>query len=458
MRGWGFGVGWAGILRPLFSPSFQPKPLPLPFIKSTPTVLSNQRLLQIFVLLVLSLAACQRKVAVPSDTAHADKPYLLLISLDGFRWDYVERFQPPHLKAFIEGGVAAEALLPCYPSKTFPNHYSIATGMYPNTHGLVDNSYLDPEKNARYTMGNREMVEDGYWYGGTPIWVQAAKAGMVTASFFFVGSEADVQGIRPNYYYRYDGSVPNEQRVTQALDWLRLPEAERPQMIAMYFSDMDDVGHRHGPHADEMLRSKLMALDANLGNLFAGIAQTGLPVNVLIVSDHGMSPISVDNLLAIEQIEDSEQYTTVNNGALAHLYLNASANIDTIYNGIKSKAKHYSVYRTADVPFFEVPPTHPRWGDLIVVPHPGFYFVGSRVMGIRRSAGPTEIGEHGFDAASQDMQGIFYARGPALKSGLRIPSFKNIHVFPLMCAILGLDIPADVDGRPEVLRNTLREK
>ena len=428
-------------------------------------VLLSKRILPVLFLflMLLLLAACQRNV-VPQDKSGTtkmetkDPPYLILISLDGFRWDYVERFQPPQLKAFIAGGVQAEGLIPCFPSKTFPNHYSIATGMYPNNHGLVDNNYFDLKKNARYGMSNREMVEDGYWYGGTPIWVQAAKAGMVTASYFFVGSEADVQGIRPRYYFRYDGSVPNQQRVDQAIAWLQLPEAERPQLITMYFSDLDDVGHRHGPNADEQLREKLLALDTTLGRLFEGVAKTGLPVNIILVSDHGMSPISVSNLLPVEAVTDDERYTTVNNGALVHLYLNTNANPTAVYNELKAKAKNHQVYRVAEVPFFETPPTNARWGDIIIVPDPGFYFVNSRTMGTRKTSGPPEIGEHGFDPANKEMHGIFYARGPALKGGgLRLPAFKNIHVYPLMCAILGLDVPAEVDGKGEVLRGALRE-
>ena len=385
-----------------------------------------------------------------------EKPYLILISLDGFRWDYVDRFQPPNLKKFIARGVQAESMIPSYPSKTFPNHYTIATGMYPDHHGLVDNSYFDQKKNTEYSIGNRECVEDGTWYGGTPIWVQAAKSGMVTASFFFVGSEANVQGIRPSYYYRYDGSISNKKRVKQAIDWLKLPEKQRPHLLTMYFSDLDDVGHRQSPNNDEKIREALQKLDASLGRLFDGVEKTGLPVNIIIVSDHGMSPIPVSQLLPIEQVEDGERYRTVNNGALAHLYLKAGVDGEAIYRGLKSKEKNYTVYRTQEVPFFETPPTNPRWGDLLVVPDSGFYFVSRRVMGLRKNAGPTEIGEHGFDPNRREMHSIFYANGPAFKAGLTIGSFKNIHVYPVMCEILGLEIPADVDGKLEVLQGILK--
>lgn len=413
-------------------------------------------------LLTLSSISCQRK-ALPANAIEAaatteipDSQYLILISLDGFRWDYAERFQPPNLMKFITAGVRAESMLSSFPSKTFTNHYTIATGMYPNNHGLVDNSYFDREKNLVFGMGRRELVEDGSWYGGTPIWVQAAKAGMTTASFFFVGSEADVQGVRPTYYYNYDGAIPNDQRVQQTLDWLKLPLAERPRFITLYFSDMDDVGHRHGPNADDLLREKLLALDASLGRLFDGLDATGLPVNVIIVSDHGMSPISVSQLLPIEQLEDNERYRTVNNGALAHLYLHPDTDGEAVYRDLKAKEKNYRVYRTAEVPYFETPPTNPRWGEFIAMPNEGHYFVNARTMGNRKSAGQAEIGEHGFDPERRDMHGIFYAKGPALKTGMTIPSFKNIHVYPLMCRILGLEIPSDIDGKAAVLQGVLQ--
>ncbi len=413
---------------------------------------------------LLILCACTRHAAPsPAESATerretAEPPHVILVSLDGFRWDYVERFRPPHLERFIAGGVRAESMLSSYPSKTFPNHYTIATGMYPDHHGLVDNSYFDRGKNALYGIGKREVVEDGSWYGGTPIWVHAEKSGMKSASFFFVGSEADVQGVRPSYYYRYDGSIPNEERVRQVLRWLELPKPERPRFVALYFSDMDDVGHRYGPNADDKLREKLMPLDDVLGKLFDGIRETGLPVNVVIVSDHGMSPVSVDQLLAVEQIEDERRYRTVNNGALAHIYLHEGVEAEAVYSDLKAGEKHYRVYRTAEVPYFEMPPRNPRWGEFIVIPDPGHYFVNARTMALRRSAGPKEIGEHGFDPEDRNMHGIFYAAGPAFRQGIAISSFKNIHVYPLICRVLGLDVPPHIDGREEVLAPVLQNR
>lgn len=407
----------------------------------------------LFVLLTSS--ACQRSLS--SSAKPADQPqYLILISMDGFRWDYLDRFQPPHLSRFVKEGVRAESMISCFPSKTFTNHYSIATGMYPDHHGLVDNNFFDAGKNTVYGMGRRELVQDGSWYGGTPIWVWAAQKGLKTASFFFVGSEADIQGVHPHYYFNYDGSIPNDKRVQQALDWLRLPEAERPRLITLYFSDMDDQGHRSGPNADEKLREKLMALDTVLGQLFDGLDAIQLPVNVIFVSDHGMAEVPVKNLLPIESIENEDQYMTVNSGALVHLYLRDTATAEAVYQNLKAAEKYYKIYRTAETPYFETPPTNARWGHFIVVPDSGYYFVNARSMGFRQKSGDVVVGEHGFDPERREMHGIFFASGPVIRQGKMVPSFKNIHVYPLMCRILGIGIPAGIDGKAEVLAPVLR--
>ncbi|NNC35077.1 MAG: alkaline phosphatase family protein, partial [Croceitalea sp.] len=285
----------------------------------------------------LTLVSCSagRSIGTASPTKNSkaalDKPYVILISLDGFRWDYVEKYKPPHLSNFIDMGVKAESLIPSFPSKTFPNHYTIATGMYPDNHGLLGNSFYSTQKKLKYSIGNREMVEDGTFYGGSPIWVQAAKAGMVTASYFFVGSEANIQGMHPTYYFKYDGATKNETRVTQVLDWLAMPAKKRPHMITMYFSDMDDVGHRFSPDNDALLEKALMNLDEQLGVLFEGVAATGLPVNMLIVSDHGMATLETTNFIALEDIANDSLFLATNNGALVNIYPRENISTDTVF-------------------------------------------------------------------------------------------------------------------------------
>ncbi len=392
-------------------------------------------------------------------TKHLSKPYVILISLDGFRWDYTERFQPPNLSTFIAEGVQAESLIPCFPSKTFPNHYSIATGMYPDHHGIVSNSFFNPDKNAIYKIRDREKVEDGTWYGGTPIWVQAAKAGMVTASYFFVGSEADVQGIRPTYYHRYDGSVPNDTRVSQVMEWLNMPDEKRPHMITLYFSDMDDVGHKVGPNDDDPLKKKLMTLDSTLGRLFDETKATGLPINIIIVSDHGMIEIPVNQYMPVESIENDEVYKTVNNGAIVHIYLNQKDDLETVLTELKNKetGNHFKVYKTKDTPGFEIVPNNKSWGDIQIIPDEGWFFTYQRSLAFYHSSGIEITGQHGFDPNFKKMHGVFYANGPAFKNGYVTPPIKNIHIYPMICEILGLEIPDDVDGKLVEIEGVLKK-
>ncbi|HFA49169.1 MAG TPA: alkaline phosphatase family protein [Bacteroidetes bacterium] len=392
---------------------------------------------------------------ITNNNAALKAPYVILISLDGYRWDYTQKFKPPNISNFIKEGVQAESMIPCFPSKTFPNHYSIVTGMYPDHHGLVDNSYFNLDKNGIYKIRDREKVEDGSWYNGTPLWVQAVKSGMVAASFFFVGSEADIQGTRPTYYYRYTSSMPNEKRVEQAIDWLKMPAKKRPHLITLYFSDMDDTGHAVGPNADKILKEKLMKLDTVLGRLFDGVKKTGLPVDIFIVSDHGMTNVPNKQLIPVEYIENDSLYRTVNNGPVAHIYLHNKVDSTAAFNYLKSKEKHYKTYFTKDCPQFEIMPENKNWGDIQVVIDLGWYFVSQRRIAVANKMMGKIKGQHGFDPKYKDMHAIFYGNGFNIKKGHKIPSFKNIHVYPLICKILGLDVPKDVDGKLEVLDDIL---
>lgn len=400
--------------------------------------------------LLISCSA-NRVSTIPTTTtlntkAAQKKPYVLLISLDGFRWDYVQKYKPPHLSSFIEGGVQAQSLVPSFPSKTFPNHYTIATGMYPDKHGIIGNTFYSYKKEATYRIRDREKVQDGSFYGGTPIWIQANNSGMVTASYFFVGSEANVQGIHPTYYYPYDGSIPNDTRVNQAIQWLELPAEERPHLITMYFSDMDTTGHAYGPNNDEELKKSLYQLDTVLGNLFKGISNTELPVHVIIVSDHGMQEVTVDQYIPTELVKNDALYNTIDNGAIVSIHPKDPTQTDRIYNDLQVKATHYNVFKTEHTPYFEYTPTNENWGALQVIPDEGYYFSSRRSIAAKKASSKKVFGHHGFDSRRKEMHGIFYAKGPNFKKGYTHPSIKNIHVYPLICQLLGLEIPKEIDG------------
>jgi len=417
----------------------------------------------ILIFSVIAVSACTQYGKVVNSQVQTNtketlkKPYLILVSLDGFRWDYVERFKPPHLSRFIDNGVKTESLIPSFPSKTFPNHYSIATGMYPDKHNIVGNSFYDHNKQAMYSINNREAVEDGSFYAGTPIWVQAALSGMVTASYFFIGTEAEIQGYRPSNYYNYDGKVSHKTRVNQVLDWIALPERTRPHLITLYFSDMDDTGHEFGPNNDEKLNESLFILDKTLGDLFKGVEDSQLPVNIIFVSDHGMMNVPVNKYIPVEMFENDEQYITVQNGSLLNIHPINQKQTEAIFQNLKGMEKNNNVkvYKTEETPGFEYAPQNKSWGSIQVVVNNGYYFSSSYGIDKKQEKDHTTFGQHGFDPINKEMHGIFYANGPAFKKGMTIPSFKNIHIYPIMCEILGLDIPEDIDGRLDQLEDIL---
>jgi predicted AlkP superfamily pyrophosphatase or phosphodiesterase len=408
-----------------------------------------------------SFESCSKSIYSEKDKGShlekVEKPYLLLISLDGFRWDYVEKYHPPHLTKFINEGVKAESLIPSYPSKTFPNHYTIATGMYPDHHGLLGNLFYHYDKEKMYSIRDRSTVEDGSFYKGSPIWVEASKAGMVTASYFFVGTEANINGVHPTYYFNFDNKVSKEERIGQVLKWFAMPEAERPQLVAMYFADMDNAGHRYGPNNEEVIGETLLQLDSQLGNLFEGITNTGLPVNIIIVSDHGMTEVPVDHYIAEEMLQKEEWFLMVNNGSIVNIHPKPGISNDSIYQYLKAKEDHFKVYFTTDVPYFETPAENNDWGAIQVIPDEGYYFVTARSIGMRKSIDQKVFGQHGFRPEMKDMHAIFYANGPAFKEGVTVPSFKNIHIMPLMCFILGLEIPNNIDGDFNAIKTVLKE-
>jgi len=235
-----------------------------------------------------------------------------------------------------------------------------------------------------------------------------------------------------------------------------LPEKERPHMITMYFSDMDDTGHRFGPENDDEIEKTLSKLDANLGELFKRVEKTGLPVNMIIVSDHGMANLPTAHLMTIEAIENENLFKTINNGAIVNIHPNEGVEIDTVFQELKQKERNFKVYKTENTPGFEYIPQNKDWGSIQVLPDFGYYFSSQRRIESLKKNSIQSIGVHGPDPANKDMHGIFYGNGPAFKNGYTAPSVKNIHIYPLMCEILGIEIPNNIDGKLDQLESVLK--
>lgn len=389
-------------------------------------------------------------------SAHAQTPYVVLVSFDGFRHDYVEQYDLPNFKAFINAGSRAEGLIPSFPSKTFPNHYTIVTGLYPGHHGLVDNQFYDNKRKETYSLSNRKRVTDPYYYGGIPLWTLVQQNGMKSASYFWVGSEIPDDGHHPDYYFPYDESVPFEKRVDKVIEWLRLPEQDRPHFITLYFSSPDHEGHDFGPNSVQANKA-LQRMDSLLGKLMKGVKSTALPVNIILVSDHGMKELEMksDTFIFLDELfslKDSS-LKVVNGGTQTHIYTSNSNQTDSLYSILKSRESNYKVFRKSDFkPAWNY--DHYRAGNLLILANPGYYIRESgREKYMAKQKQGSKFGVHGYDPDEvEEMRGIFYAQGPNIKSGVVVPAFCNIHIYPLIAEILNLPLP-EIDGKREVLQS-----
>ncbi len=381
-----------------------------------------------------------------------DKPYVLLISLDGFRYDYAERNHATNLLEFAKKGVAAKALIPSFPTSTFPNHYTIVTGLYPAHHGIVENSFWDPKREASFRFNDPKLASDPAWWGGTPLWVLAEQQGMRAASFFWPGSDYEIQHTRPTYYHNFDSKVTKDRQIDEVLGWLSLPKVQRPHFITVYFSDVDHESHSFGPDSPETVAA-IASVDAAIGKLLAGVRSTGVPVNVFIVSDHGM--VAPTGAVDAASFTDFTGVQLSGAGTELKVYSKDPAKLDTIYSQLTGKDPRITVYRQSEIPARLHYSCNDRIGDLIIM--------ANKPVVVRGPARPNERarepqkGMHGFDVEQvPEMRAIFYAQGPNLKSGLTIEEFANIHIYPLIAKILGLKTPAGIDGQLSVLAPILR--
>lgn len=383
-----------------------------------------------------------------------DIPYVILISFDGFRNDYSKLYNPPNFQSLARNGTEAAGLIPSFPSKTFPNHYTLVTGLYPGNHGLVDNTFYDPDRNEYYSMKTRDRVRDPYYYSGTPLWKLAKNNKVRSASFFWVGSELPQEDLRPDYFYPYDESIADTLRVNQVIKWLNLPASERPHFITLYFSSPDHESHLHGPESAEA-RTAVANADRLLGRLMEGIKSSKLPVNVIVVSDHGMLAMKEEpaTYIFLDEIMDinNKQVKYAVGGTQTHLYVSNDHQRDSLYNALKGKSKKYSVRKQEEFPS-SWHYNALRSGDLLITANPGYYMIerNRSKYEATRKRGST-FGAHGYDPGQvPQMQGIFIANGPQIKSGMKISAFENVHVYPLIAKILNLPLP-QIDGRVEVL-------
>lgn len=409
----------------------------------------------VFLLLFLNVNAQDTTQKVVSNRYNSieqqKKPYVILISLDAFRWDLADKYQAKNLIRLRETGVQAAYLKPSFPSLTFPNHYGIATGMYPSHHGIVDNIFYDKATNVIYKKSDKKMAVDSSWYGGKPLWVLAEEQKMLSAVFYWPGSEISMNGIRPTYLFNYNETIPIERRIGVVKDWLNLPAEKRPHFIALYFPQVDKAAHSFNPDSEET-RKAVEILDDAVGKMLDVAKKNGLDINFIVLSDHGMTTIDRENTMPLPKTIDLNHFIVPPGNALLHVYAKEEKYIKPTYKALKAEAKDYDVYLSRNIPkawhYNKKNDIYNRVGDLILVPHLPKVFNINNVK--------PDIGQHGFDPAISDMHAIFYAWGPNFKSGLKIAAFENVNVYPLITKILGLTYNHKIDGKEKVLAPILK--
>ncbi|MCW9708756.1 ectonucleotide pyrophosphatase/phosphodiesterase [Fodinibius salsisoli] len=378
---------------------------------------------------------------------------LLLISFDGFRYDYLNKVDTPHFDSLAAGGVQAEGLIPVFPSKTFPNHYAIATGLYPENSGFVGNTMYDPKWKEWYRIRDRKAVEDGKWYGGEPIWNTLEKQGIRTGTMFWVGSEANIQGMHPTNWKKYDGDMPFKARVDTVVKWLSAPDTQAVDFATLYFEHVDGIGHRYGTESDS-LKAAIRESDRIMGYLKEQLWNKNLwdNTNILIVSDHGMVDLAADKTIFLDQIIDIADTERIIWGPLTMIQPKEGTE-EQVYQALKKKEKHYRVYRKEEIPERYHLKNHGRVTDLVVVADLGYMVLNSKykeqfVQSLPRAT-------HGYDPAEKKMEALFLAHGPAFKSDTTVKAFQNIHLYELMNHVMGTK-SAPNDGSLDSVRVLLR--
>ena len=398
----------------------------------------------IFILLLTILSIC----------LFAGEPYVIMVSFDGFRYDYNTKTETPNLDFMRDNGVKAESIQPVFPSKTFPNHYALATGAYAATNMITANKFYDNEFKEIYQIADKEKVRDAKWYKAEPIWVTAERQDVIAASYFWVGSEAPIKGYLPSIVKAYDHNFPYLARVDSVMSWLQLPEGKRPHLVLLYFDEPDSGGHKFGPENPGIIPI-IKRMDDILGYILEGIKKLDIAeeINLVLVSDHGMTTISQEQIIYLEDhISDMDAFFSFTGDPVAQIHLKEQdENVLNKLNKELKNIKHMQAYKREEVPK-KYHFTNRNTGDFVLVANEGWIIS-------KKEKKSYSNGTHGYDPAVKNMHGIFYAMGPKIKSNYKIGTFENIHVYPLICELLGIEpyanAPDAPQGRLEVLKEIL---
>ncbi|PHR16761.1 MAG: alkaline phosphatase family protein [Sphingopyxis sp.] len=371
-----------------------------------------------------------------SEKAEIRDPVTILISIDGFRPDYLDRGITPNLSALAAKGIYGP-MRPSFPSKTFPNHWTLVTGKTPDHHGIVGNTMEDV---ARPGELFKMATKDPFWWNqAEPIWITAEKQGVRTATMFWPGSEVEFDGIRPADWWPFNEKLSNDRRINAVVDWMRRPADIRPKLVTLYFDTVDTAGHYYGPAPSEQLRAAIAEVDSEIGRLKQQLASMGQPVNFVIASDHGMTETSPERIIYLDEIMPRDQYRLVEDGNYAGLEP-LDGNIEALREAFVRPHAHMQCWNRENIPPQFAYGTNPRVPSILCLPETGWVVyqdVPEWMTGIG--------GGHGYDQRAPDMMAFFLASGPAISAGGTLPVFDNVNVYSLVARLAGVK-PAASDG------------
>jgi predicted AlkP superfamily pyrophosphatase or phosphodiesterase len=398
---------------------------------------------------LLLLHACASGGRRPAGTAPDP---VILVSIDGFRPDYLDRGLTPTLSGLAADGVRADAMKPAFPTLTFPNHYTLVTGLYPDHHGIVHNRMVDPVTGKRFVYKDETSIADPAWWGGEPLWVTVEHEGRHAATMFWPGSDVAIEGTRPSHWLRFDARLTPDQRVDRVLHWIDLPESERPVFYTLYFEQVDHAGHGHGPDSPEV-DAALREVDGALARLVAGLGTRGLVerTNIVIVSDHGMTATSPDRRIYLDDFVDVGDANVITYGVLAGMDPKP-AHAAAVAQAILAAHAHMRCWRKSGVPARLHYGSNPRIPALLCLADDGWIITTHAQARERKHF---SLGEHGYDNDDPAMRALFVAHGPAFRRGIRVPEFDSVDVYPLLAHLLAFR-PRPNDGSYAHVSDMLR--
>jgi predicted AlkP superfamily pyrophosphatase or phosphodiesterase len=372
-------------------------------------------------------------------------PVTILVSIDGFRPDYRQRGVTPALDALAKRGISA-SMQPSFPSKTFPNHTTLVTGLVPDHNGIVANSMLDARKpGQKFTM----QTEDPFWWGDSePLWIAAEKAGIRTATAFWPGSNVPHDGVLPTDWLQFNQKLTDRQRVDAIIDWLRRPAGTRPAFLTLYFDEVDTAGHDFGPDSPEVTKA-VANVDAAIARLQAELAGLHQPANMVVVADHGMAALAPERVVRLDQFTNPADYTLVEEGPFASF--NAVPGHESQLEAAIAKAPaHVQCWPKAAIPARLHYGSHSRVPGYLCLADTGWMVMNAAPKK------PIHGGTHGFDNAAPEMAALFVAAGPGIKRAGPLPGFANTSIEPLLRDLLHLPQGKNRDGSDAPFKGVLR--